>query len=176
MRTLFNILGPLTNPAHVERQVLGVFAPDLCQAIAESLSKLGSKHALVLSSTDGLDEISIAAPTAVWEMRGGVVERFQIDPSDYGHGHKSLLGLEVASAQESADLIKSALSLAPGEGAERARSMIALNAGAAIYVSGVAETLKAGIAAADDVITSGAALDKLDAFVGFTKQLRTEAS
>ena len=176
MRTLFNILGPLTNPAHVERQVLGVFAPDLCQAIAESLSKLGSKHALVLSSTDGLDEISIAAPTAVWEMRGGVVERFQIDPSDYGHSHKSLLGLEVASAQESADLIKSALSLAPGEGAERARSMIALNAGAAIYVSGVAETLKAGIAAADDVITSGAALDKLDAFVGFTKQLRTEAS
>ena len=73
-------------------------------------------------------------------------------------------------------MIKSALSLAPGEGAERARSMIALNAGAAIYVSGVAETLKAGITAADDVITSGAALDKLDAFVGFTKQLRTEAS
>jgi anthranilate phosphoribosyltransferase len=176
MRTLFNILGPLTNPAHVERQVLGVFSPHLCQAIAESLSKLGSKHALVLSSTDGLDEISIAAPTAVWEMRGGVVERFQIDPSDYGHGHKSLLGLEVASAQESADLIKSALSLAPDEGAQRARSMIALNAGAAIYVSGVAETLKAGIAAADDVITSGAALDKLDAFVGFTNQLRAEAS
>ena len=176
MRTLFNILGPLTNPAHVERQVLGVFSPNLCQSIAESLSKLGTKHALVVSSADGLDEISIAAPTAVWEMRDGVVERFQIDPNDYGHGHKDLTGLGVNSAQESAELIKSALSLMSGEAAERARSMIALNAGAAIYVSGVAATLKAGIAAADEAIGSGAALDKLDSFVSFTQQLRAEAS
>ena len=176
MRTLFNILGPLTNPAHVERQVLGVFSPDLCQSIAESLSKLGTKHALVVSSADGLDEISIAAPTAVWEMRDGVVERFQIDPNDYGHGHKDLTGLGVNSAQESAELIKSALSLMSGEAAERARSMMALNAGAAIYVSGVAATLKAGIAAADEAIGSGAALDKLDSFVSFTQQLRAEAS
>ena len=176
MRTLFNILGPLTNPAHVERQVLGVFSPNLCQSIAESLSKLGTKHALVVSSADGLDEISIAAPTAVWEMRDGVVERFQIDPNDYGHGHKDLMGLGVNSAQESADLIKSALSHVSGETAERARSMMALNAGAAIYVSGVAATLKAGIAAADEAIGSGAALDKLDSFVSFTQQLRAEAS
>ena len=176
MRTLFNILGPLTNPAHVERQVLGVFSPNLCQSIAESLSKLGTKHALVVSSADGLDEISIAAPTAVWEMRDGVVERFQIDPNDYGHGHKDLTGLGVNSAQESAELIKSALSQVSGEAAERARSMIALNAGAAIYVSGVAATLKAGIAAADEAIGSGAALDKLDSFVSFTQQLRAEAS
>ena len=176
MRTLFNILGPLTNPAHVERQVLGVFSPNLCQSIAESLSKLGTKHALVVSSADGLDEISIAAPTAVWEMRDGVVERFQIDPNDYGHGHKDLTGLGVNSAQESAELIKSALSLMSGEAAERARSMMALNAGAAIYVSGVAATLKAGIAAADEAIGSGAALDKLDSFVSFTQQLRAEAS
>ena len=176
MRTLFNILGPLTNPAHVERQVLGVFSPNLCQSIAESLSKLGTKHALVVSSADGLDEISIAAPTAVWEMRDGVVERFQIDPNDYGHGHKDLTGLGVNSAQESADLIKSALSQVSGETAERARSMMALNAGAAIYVSGVAATLKAGIAAADEAIGSGAALDKLDSFVSFTQQLRAEAS
>lgn len=176
MRTLFNILGPLTNPAHVERQVLGVFSPNLCQSIAESLSKLGTKHALVVSSADGLDEISIAAPTAVWEMRDGVVERFQIDPNDYGHGHKDLTGLGVNSAQESAELIKSALSQVSGETAERARSMMALNAGAAIYVSGVAATLKAGIAAADEAIGSGAALDKLDTFVSFTQQLRAEAS
>ncbi len=176
MRTLFNILGPLTNPAHVERQVLGVFSPNLCQSIAESLSKLGTKHALVVSSADGLDEISIAAPTAVWEMRDGVVERFQIDPNDYGHGHKDLTGLGVNSAQESAELIKSALSQVSGEAAERARSMMALNAGAAIYVSGVAATLKAGIAAADEAIGSGAALDKLDSFVSFTQQLRAEAS
>lgn len=175
MRTLFNILGPLTNPAHVERQVLGVFSPDICQSIAESLSKLGSKHALVVSSTDGLDEISIAAPTSVWEMRDGVVERFQIDPNDYGHGHEDLRGLGVSSAQESAELIKSALSLASGESEQRARSIIALNAGAAVYVSGVAKTLKAGISAADDAIASGAALDKLEAFVSFSRQLPADA-
>lgn len=176
MRTLFNILGPLTNPAHVERQVLGVFSAELCQSIAESLSKLGSQHALVLSSNDGLDEISIAAPTAVWEMRDGVVERFQIDPNDYGHGHSDLAGLGVSSAQESAELIRSALSLGAGESAERARSIIALNAGAAIYVSGVVKTLRSGVAAADDAINSGAAFDKLEAFVTFNHQLRADAS
>ena len=170
MRTLFNILGPLTNPAFVERQVLGVFTADLCQPLAEALSKLGSKHALVLHSADGLDEISIAAPTSVWEMRDGVVERFQIDPADYGHGHPSLDGLGVASAQESADLVRRALTGDGDPDANRARSIIALNAGAGIYVSGVAGSLKEGIVAAEEAIASGAALDKLDAFADFTQQ------
>jgi len=110
----------------------------------------------------------------VWEMRDGVVERFQIDPADYGHGHPSLDGLEVASAQESADLIRRALTGDPD--ANRARSIIALNAGAGIYVSGVAGSLKEGIVAAEEAIASGAALDKLDAFADFTQQTVTASS
>lgn len=172
MRTLFNILGPLTNPAHVERQVLGVFSRDLCQPIAEALSKLGSKHALVVHSDDGLDEISIAAPTAVWEMRDGNVERFHINPTDYGHAHNSLAGLTVGTADESAALIRAALGNKASDAAEKARSMIALNAGAGIYVSGVAKTLRAGIDMADDVIASGQAADKLEAFGAFTSGLK----
>jgi len=175
MRTLFNILGPLTNPAHVERQVMGVFSAELCQPIAEALGKLGSKHALVVHSDDGLDEISIAAKTAVWEMRDGNVERFHIDPADYGHGHDSLAGLTVETAEASADLIRAALGNKPPEVAQRARSMIALNAGAAIYVSGVAGTLRAGIDMADDVIASGQAADKLEAFAAFTAGLKAGA-
>lgn len=174
MRTLFNILGPLTNPAFVERQVLGVFTAGLCQSLAEALSKLGSKHALVLHSADGLDEISIAAPTSVWEMRDGVVERFQIVPEDYGHAHSSLKGLGVASAEESADLIKRALTGRSDAISASARSMIALNAGAGIYVSGVVGSLKEGISAADDVIASGAPIDKLEAFVDFTRRAKAE--
>lgn len=176
MRTLFNILGPLTNPAYAERQVLGVFTSDLCQSLAEALSKLGSKHALVLHSADGLDEISIAAPTSVWEMRDGVVERFQIDPKDYGHDHQSLDGLGVASAEESADLIRLALGDSIDPASARARSMIALNAGAGIYVSGIVDSLKEGVEAADDVIASGAPLDKLQAFVDFTRAGRVNPS
>lgn len=175
MRTLFNILGPLTNPAHVERQVLGVFSEDLCQPIAESLSKLGSKHALVVHSDDGLDEISIAANTSVWEMRDGNVERFRIDPANYGHRHASLEGLTVKTAQESADLIRSALGRKPSEAGLKARSIIALNAGAAIYVAGVTKTLHSGIEMADDVIASGQAADKLEAFAAFTSGLKAEA-
>ncbi len=172
MRTLFNILGPLTNPAHVERQVLGVFNADLCQPIAEALSKLGSRHALVVHSDDGLDEISIAAPTRVWEMQDGNVSRFHIDPADYGHGHNSLTGLTVNTAQESADLIRAALSNKSGEAAEKARSIIALNAGAAIYTAGVTGSLRDGITLADDVIASGQAIDKVDGFAAFTTGLK----
>ena len=175
MRTLFNILGPMTNPAHVERQVLGVFATDLCQPIAEALSNLGSKHALVVHSDDGLDEISIAAPTRVWEMRDGNVEQFHIDPASYGHAHESLDGLTVETAQESADLIRAALSNKSLDAAEKARSIIALNAGAAIYVSGVTKTLSGGIELADDVIASGQALDKLDAFIAFANGIKAGA-
>ena len=175
MRTLFNILGPMTNPAFVERQVLGVFDAALCQPIAEALSKLGSKHALVIHSDDGLDEISIAAPTSVWEMRDGEVTQFHIDPHDYDHGHDSLAGLTVETAQESADLIRAALGSKPDARALKARSMIALNAGAAIYVAGVTHTLRDGISMADDVIAAGQAADKLEAFAAFTNGLKAEA-
>ena len=175
MRTLFNILGPMTNPAHVERQVLGVFTADLCQPIAEALGRLGSRHALVLHSDDGLDEISIAAPTMVWELRDGVVERFHIHPADYGHHHEDLEGLIVDDAQQSADLIRAALGNKPPAAAQKARSMIALNAGAAIYASGVTGSLRDGISLADDVITTGQALEKLEEFVTFTRGLKEQA-
>jgi len=175
MRTLFNILGPMTNPAHVERQVLGVFAAELCQPIAEALGRLGSRHALVLHSDDGLDEISIAAPTTVWELRDGVVERFHIHPAEYGHQHDNLEGLIVDDAQQSADLIRAALGNKPPEAAQKARAMIALNAGAAIYASGVTGSLRDGISLADDVITTGQALEKLEEFVTFTRGLKEQA-
>ena len=175
MRTLFNILGPMTNPAHVERQVLGVFNAELCQPIAEALSRLGSRHALVLHSDDGLDEISIAAPTMVWELRNGVVERFYIDPAEYGHEHQNLEGLMVDDAQQSAALIRAALGNKSTPGAQKARSIIALNSGAAIYAAGVTQSLRNGISLADDVIMTGQALEKLEAFVTFTHGLKASA-
>ncbi len=181
MRTLFNILGPMTNPAHVERQVMGVFSADLCQPIAEALNKLGSRHALVVHSDDGLDEISIAAPTAVWEMRDGAVERFHIDPADYGHAHESLEGLTVETALQSADLIKQALGAKSKEQitladttVAKAQSIIALNAGAGLYVAGISATLREGIALADDVMASGQALDKLETFAAFSHGLKAD--
>lgn len=176
MRTLFNILGPLTNPAHVERQVLGVFSQSLCQPLAEALGKLGSRHALVLHSDDGLDEISIAAPSRVWELRDGVVERFHIRPEDYGHGHADLGGLVVENAAQSADLIRAAFADATDAAAGKARSMIALNAGAAIYVAGVTPTFRAGVEAADEVLASGLAQDKLDSFVACTREMAGESA
>jgi anthranilate phosphoribosyltransferase len=171
LRTLFNILGPLTNPAHVERQVLGVFSEELCQPLAEALAKLGSRHALVLHSEDGLDEISIAAPCRVWEMRDGSVERFHIAPEDYGHAHADLSGLIVQSAAESADLIRDTFAGSAKPAVAKARSMLALNAGAAIYTAGLTPSLREGIALAEETIDSGAAQDKLDAFIAFTRGL-----
>ncbi|EED34146.1 anthranilate phosphoribosyltransferase [Luminiphilus syltensis NOR5-1B] len=172
MRTLFNILGPLTNPAHVERQVLGVFSPDLCQTLASALGLLGLRHALVVHSNDGLDEISIAAPTRVSELRDGDVERFTIDPADYDQAHDNLEGLVVDTAQESADLIRAALGGKPPAEAVKARSMIALNAGAAIYVSGVARSLRGGIELADDLVSTGQAMEKLESFIAYTNGLK----
>ncbi len=172
MRTLFNILGPMTNPAHVQRQVLGVFSAELCQPIAEALSRLGSHHALVLHSDDGLDEISIAAPTMVCELRNGVVDRFYIHPAEYGHQHKDLEGLVVDNAQQSAELIRAALGKITTETVQKARSIIALNAGAGIYAAGITGTLGDGISLADDVITTGQALEKLEEFVTFTRGLK----
>jgi anthranilate phosphoribosyltransferase len=172
LRTLFNLIGPLTNPAGVRRQVLGVFAQELCEPLAEALGALGSEHALVLHADDGLDEISIAAPTLVCELKAGTVSRFHIDPADYGLAHDNLDGLTVDSAQASAALIKAALGGEDGEAAEKARAIIALNAGATIYVADVAQTLGDGVALAEDLISSGLAMEKLRTFVDFTQMLR----
>ena len=174
LRTLFNVLGPLTNPAGVKRQVLGVYDAALCEPLAEALVRLGSKHALVLHSEDGLDEISIAATTKGYECKAGKISPIEIDPAALGHAHDSLDGLRVDTAEHSACLIRSALG---GDGdavSIKARSMIMLNAGAGIYVSGIADSLAAGIAAAEKAVVSGAAAQKLEAFVAFTQAMAQE--
>jgi len=171
MRTLFNVLGPLTNPALVKRQVLGVYDVALCEPLAHALEQLGSEHALVLHSDDGLDEISIAAPTRGFELKGGEITPIVIDPATLGQAHDSLEGLQVETAAASASLIRAALEGASDAASVKARSIIALNAGAGIYVSGVTGSLEAGVAKATEVLDAGAALEKLNAFVAFTQSL-----
>lgn len=174
LRTLFNVLGPLTNPAGVKRQVLGVYDAALCEPLAEVLARLGSEHALVIHSDDGLDEISIAAPTRGFELRAGDISPIEIDPAALGLAHTSLDGLQVKTAVDSADLIRGALVGDDDALSIKARAIIALNAGAGIYVSGVVDSLASGVAAAEQAMASGAAAQKLEAFVAFTQALVSE--
>jgi len=173
LRTLFNILGPLTNPAGVQRQVLGVFRAGLCEPLAQVLRKLGSTHVLVVHSDDGLDEISIAAGTRVAELRDDAITTCHIQPEDFGIERGSLDGLTVGSAAESAALIRAALGGAGDEASRKAAAMLALNGGATIYASGVASTLAEGVAVAEDVLASGQAAEKLQQFVQFTQLMHS---
>ncbi|MFP5504803.1 MAG: anthranilate phosphoribosyltransferase [Gammaproteobacteria bacterium] len=161
VRTLFNLLGPLTNPAGAQHQVLGVFSRDWVEPIAEVLKQLGSVHALVVHSEDGMDEISIAAPTEVAELKGGAIRRYRIAPEDFGFARGDLAALKVADAQESLAIIRDVLAGKPGP----ARDIVVLNAGAAIYAADLVDSLPAGIAKAAEVIDSGAAREKLAALV-----------
>ena len=172
MRTLFNILGPMTNPARVKRQLIGVFSPELCEPMAKVLQTLGSEHVMVVHSDDGLDEISIAAGTRVAELRDGSVTCYHITPQEFGQECESLEGLSVDSAAASAALLREALGGAGNEAARKAASIIALNAGATIYVSGVAATLADGVAMAEDVLSTGQGLEKLKQFIDFTQLMR----
>ncbi len=176
LRSLFNLLGPLTNPAGVRRQLLGVFTETLCEPIAQSLKALGSEHAMVVHSQDGLDEISIAAPTQVAELKDGSVSTYTLDPAVFELSADSLDGLQVDSAPASAKLIKAALGSgdAPGNDVDKARKIINLNAGATIYVAGITGSLKDGMALAEDLIASGLAMEKLRAFVDLTRLMSEE--
>lgn len=176
LRTLFNLLGPLTNPAGVKRQLLGVYSELLCEPLAHVLNALGSEHAMVVHSRDGLDEISIAAPTLVAELRGGEVRCYEIQPADYAMDADDLAGLSVDSAQASAALIRAALGIgeAPGNDVEKAQKIITLNAGATIYVAGIAGNLADGIALAEDLVSTGQAGEKLKEFVDMTQMMRQE--
>ena len=174
LRTIFNMLGPITNPAGVKRQVIGIFAKELCRPMAEVLSRLGSKHVMVVHSNDGLDEISIAADTHVAELKDGEITEYDINPQDLDLKHEDLSGLSVESAAESLELIKSALGKADDERSRKARAIIAINAGAAIYVSDLADNLQAGIALAEDAIGSGLALAKIDELASFTQVFKQE--
>ncbi|MDO3721071.1 anthranilate phosphoribosyltransferase [Marinobacter sp. chi1] len=168
-RTIFNILGPMTNPAGVKRQLLGVFTRELCRPMAEVLQRLGSEHIMVVCARDGLDEISLASPTYVAELKDGEIIEYEITPEDLGIQSQSLVGLSVDSAEESLKLIRAAFGRGHDDMAEKARDMIALNAGAAIYVAGLADTPKAGVDMALDAIGSGLAASKMSELADFSK-------
>jgi anthranilate phosphoribosyltransferase len=167
VRTIFNLLGPLTNPAGAPNQVLGVFSDQWVEPLAEVLQRLGSEHVLVVHAEDGMDEISIGAPTHVAELKEGRVRTFTIQPEQFGMQRSDVTKLAVAGPVESLAIIESVLNNQPGP----ARDIVALNAGAAIYVAGLAPDLGAGIQSALAVIASGAAKKKLHDLVALSKKL-----
>lgn len=164
VRTLFNLLGPLTNPAGARRQVMGVFDRDLTGKLARVLQRLGSEHVLVVHGADGMDEISFAGDTYVAELKDGVVREYVLNPQQFGLGLHAAESIRVRDAQESKALVLAVLS---GE-AGPARDIVLLNAGAAIYVAGVADSLQTGIALAGKAIDDGAALSKLNRLIEST--------
>lgn len=161
IRTVFNVLGPLTNPAGAKNQLLGVFDAGLLEPLANVLKELGSRHVLVVHADDGLDEISIAGPTQCAELKDDVVSLYSITPTDFGMTLSSLETIQVANASESLQMIRSALSGQEGP----ALDAVLLNSGAAIYCAGLAQSLESGIAKAREVIESGEAQGKLDALI-----------
>ena len=168
-RTIFNILGPMTNPAGVTRQLIGVFTRELCRPMAEVMQRLGAKHIMVVCSKDGLDEISLATVTHVAELKDGEITEYDLTPEDLGIKSQSLVGLTVNSSDESLKLIKAAFGRNHDETTEKARDMIALNAGAAIYVAGLAKTAKEGVDMALDAMGSGLAAGKMSELADFSQ-------
>ncbi|MDX1726072.1 MAG: anthranilate phosphoribosyltransferase [Pseudomonas sp.] len=174
LRTIFNMLGPMTNPAGVRHQVLGVFSKALCRPLAEVLQRLGSEHVLVVHAQDGLDEISLAAPTFVAELKDGVLSEYSIQPEDFGIKSQSLIGLTVDDAEQSLALIRDALTKRKGEQGQKAADMIVLNAGAALYAADLASSLKEGVQLAHDALHTGLAWEKLQELVSFTAVFKQE--
>ncbi len=165
VRTIFNILGPLTNPAGAPNTLMGVFHPDLVGIQVRVMQQLGAEHVLVVWGKDGLDEISLGAATQVGELRNGEIREYEIHPEDFGLPMASNRRLKVADAAESRAMLIGALENQPGT----AREIVVLNAGAALYAANLAEDIGAGIIKAREVIASGAARAKLDEFVQFTR-------
>lgn len=168
IRTIFNMLGPMTNPANVTNQVIGVFSQALCRPMAEVLKRLGSQHVLIVHAEIGLDEISISGKTFVTELKNDKIVEYTISPSDFGLNETNLDGLSVTSAEESLALIKNALGRATDERSLKARDIIILNAGAAIYTSGLANSLSEGVERAADAIGCGLAVTKISDLANFT--------
>jgi len=164
VRTIFNVLGPLTNPAGAPNQVLGVFSNDWVEPLAHVLKQLGSDHVLVVHADDGLDEISIGSATRVAELKNGEVTAYTIQPEDFGMQRADLSALKAEDAQDSLRIIRSVLANQEGP----ARDIVCLNAGAAIYAAGLAGSLAEGVARAAEVIASGEAAAKLEQLVAAT--------
>ena len=167
VRTLFNILGPLTNPAGAPNILMGVFHPDLVGIQVRALQALGAKHALVVWGRDGMDEISLGAATLVGELRDGVVREYEVEPEDFGLSMASSRNLRVEDANESKAMLLDAISGVPGV----PHDIVCLNAGAALYAADVAPSIQAGIDLARSTIASGAARVKMNAFVAATQRL-----
>ena len=164
VRTVFNVLGPLTNPAAAPNQIIGVFDGELVELMARVLQQLESRHVMVVHGEDGMDEISISAPTRVAELNNGEISSYTLSPADFGMETASVETLRVGSAQQSLEMIRAVLANQAGS----ARDIVCLNAGAAIYVSGVSDTLAAGVDAARAAISSGKAATVLDNLVART--------
>ena len=159
VRTLFNLLGPLTNPANAKRQIMGVFSPALTVKLAQVLQQLGSEHVLVVCGADGMDEISFTGDSHVAELKNGQVSAYTINPAQFGLPLHSLASIQIDNAEQSKAMILAVLNGELGA----ARDIVLLNAGAAIYVAGLADSLAAGINKAAEVIDQGLALAKLNA-------------
>ena len=173
VRTVFNLLGPLTNPAGVPNMVLGVYDRQWLRPVAEVMKQLGGEHVLVVHSADGLDEISIASETWVAELKNGDIREYSISPEDFGLARGDLKDLKVADAKESLDLIERALSKqALSKGSVTASDMVVLNAGAALYTAGIAKDLSEGVRLAQDAIGSGLAKAKISDLATFTHCLK----
>jgi len=166
VRTIFNLLGPLTNPAGSPNQIIGVFDPVWIPIFLEVLRELGSNHVMIVSADDGLDEISIASETQVGELKGGEITIYTVSPSDFGiEQYPDCSSLQINSAEESLVMLKQALANENQAAAE----IVALNAGAAIYVANLCEDLLAGVTKAREVLESGIAQEKFDQLVQFTQ-------
>lgn len=168
MRTIFNVLGPLTNPASAPNQVLGVFDESLLTPLAEVLRRLGSRHVLVVCSEDGLDELSVSAASRVAELRDGRIREYRIKPQDFDLDLSDRDELIVETAEESLEMIEMALTADD----HPASDIVALNSGAAIYVAGCAHSLEDGVEAAWEVMESGEAMQKLEALARLTQELK----
>ena len=165
VRTVFNILGPLTNPAGAPNMLMGVFHPDLVGIQVRVMQRLGAEHVLVVYGRDGMDEVSLGAATMVGELKGGEILEYDIHPEDYGMSMFSNRGLKVENAQESREMVLEALENREGT----PREIVILNAAAALYAANLAESIPAGLIKAREAIASGAARAKLDQFVQATR-------
>lgn len=166
VRTIFNVLGPLTNPAGAPNQVLGVFAKELLQPLAEVLAKLGSRHVLVVHGEDGMDEISISAPTQVAELKDSAISVYTLNPEQFGLKTQPVEAIKVDGVDNSLKMVRDVLANVDGA----ARDIVALNAGAALYVAGRAEDMDAGVELALNVIASGAAAERLQQLINMSNQ------
>jgi anthranilate phosphoribosyltransferase len=168
VRTIFNILGPLTNPADAPNILMGVFHPDLVGIQVRALQRLGAEHAVVVYGRDGMDEVSLGAATMVGEVKDGAIREYEIHPEDFGMTMASNRALKVETPEQSRALLQSVLDNEPGP----ARDIVVLNAGVALYAADVAPSMAEGVALAAQAVSSGKALAKMHQFIARTRELQ----